>query len=129
MWGLSFTVFLTAMKSSYRRSFLSREKGFQWVQSIFLEGRTDADKAGIFTCNSKLWKAIRGSVEKWVRASWWAWKQEEPDWFDDNVIACIPDDFVPPEEDRVLLRDIRRKSSLMMGIGDGGQEERAARGD
>jgi hypothetical protein len=70
-------------------------------------------KMNTFNQNHFYLESIRDDVKEFCRANWDRWKTEKPDWFTDNFIATIPDDFIP----RVDM-DRRRNSALgnMLGL-------------
>jgi hypothetical protein len=116
LWLFLFGVFLKLMIKKYRKTFFSRETGKEWAMSYFLKGDSDAVKAGMLTINKKLWAPIREETKVWVLSNWLKWKEEKPEWFVDSLIAKLPDDFVPEQENRAVLQEVRRKSSVFGGI-------------
>jgi hypothetical protein len=114
MWFISFFVILTLMNKEYRKTFFSLETGNEWAQGFFLDGTSDEVRMKILKIEQRKWKKIRPEVKEWVLGNWWRWKDEKPAWFTESLIAKIPDDFIPREEDRVELREMRRRSSFMM---------------
>jgi hypothetical protein len=123
-WALNAVLGVSMMKKEYRKTFISLETGNEWVQKFFLEGETDEAKSGVTGCNKKKWVLIKEPVKEWVQENWWTWKEENPDWFIDAWIAKVPDDFIPAEENRVALQELRRKSSVFGGNGGGDEKNR-----
>ena len=85
----------------------------QYTIYVFKNGTSDHMKMDTFSLNPLYWVSIRNEVKEFSRANWDRWKTEKPDWFTDNFIATIPDDFIP----RVDM-DRRRNSALgnMLGL-------------
>jgi hypothetical protein len=115
---------VSIMKKDFRRTFLSLETGCEWAQKFFLEGKENHVKSKTARLNEKKWEPIKATVKEWVHENWWTWKEENPDWFTDAWIAKIPDDFIPAEESRVALQEMRRRSSLFGGNGGGDEKYR-----
>jgi hypothetical protein len=118
-WIMTFAVVILLMKKKYRGSFFSTETGNEWAMSFFLEGETDRVKSKTLRLNKNKWKKIRPLVKKWVLENWVKWNKEEPEWLTENLVAKIDDDMIPVGEDRLVLVDIRRKSSIFGGGGGG----------
>jgi hypothetical protein len=118
-WFASFALIIYIMKKEYRGTFFSRETGSEWTRKFFLEGKDDRVKSKIMKLNRNKWKSIRGEVKLWVRENWFKWKTERPDWFTDSWISHVPDNFIPAQEDRLVLQGLRRKSSIFGGGGRG----------
>ena len=57
-------------------------------------------------------KSIHGEIKEWVAANIDRWREENPEWFD---IQLIPDEFLPP---RVIIAEggtsRKRRSSVSM---------------
>jgi hypothetical protein len=114
-WALNAALGVSMMKKENRKTFVSLETGCEWAQKFFLEGETDKAKSNTVWLNKNKWEPIKEPVKEWVQENWWTWKEETPDWFTDAWIAKVPDDFIPEEEDRVALQQVRRKSSVFGG--------------
>jgi hypothetical protein len=113
-WILTFAVFLILMKKEYRGTFFSFETGKQWTMNYFLLSDDDSRKKGTVLHNKSQWREIRGDVKAWVQKNWWIWREEKPEWFTDNWIAKLDDDFIPTEEDRSRLNVVRRRNSFAL---------------
>jgi hypothetical protein len=116
-WALNAALGVSMMKKEYRRTFVSTESGSEWAMKFFLEGETDKARSKTARLNKKKWEPIRAAVKDWVQKGWWKWKDEMPGWFNDSWIAKLPDDFIPAQENRVALQQLRRRSSAFGGNG------------
>jgi hypothetical protein len=117
-WALTAALGISIMKREFWGTFVSLETGNDWAQNKLLRGKDDFERSDMFTINRKKWERVSGEAKEWVQDNWFKWKEEEPEWFDDAWIAKVPDDFIPIEEDRKVLKELRRKSSTF-GIGGG----------
>jgi hypothetical protein len=63
--------------------------------SYFLDSAEDARKVLVFNDHPDLWKRIEKEVMAWTLENWHKWEEEEPDFFNDNFKANVPDDFIP----------------------------------
>ena len=111
-WIASFAAMLRLMKREYLWTFVSFETGREWAMSFYLFGETDKVRSKTLKLNRMKWLAIEDKVKAWVQANWWEWKEARPKWFTDSLIAKIPDDFIPNDEDRTVLADIKRRGSI-----------------
>lgn len=68
---------------------LQRPDWLARVEENFLGGN-DLIKADVFTNIEAHGAPIREKVEAWVKAVWWTWEQEKPEWFTDNWKAMVP---------------------------------------
>jgi hypothetical protein len=113
---VTFTSFIFLMKSEYRSSFWSTERGASWPKKRFLQGENDAVRASVFEFNKGMWKEIAPQVEDWVRQGWREWQEERPPWFTDHWKAEIPEEWVPIEGKYDHKQARRNSLSLHEGI-------------
>ena len=106
-WVLVFSLFLSLAKKGFRRTFVSRQRGKDWAMEFFVKGVDDAQKSEVIGCNEHMWTEIRVDVKEWVRAGWWRWVDEKPDWMTESWIAKVPLDMVA-EEAQAAARGSRR---------------------
>jgi hypothetical protein len=99
------------MKPKYRRTFLSTQTGREWVQSSFLEGKSDEAKVEIFQRNRNMWESIRPQVRVFLEENLTQWENEKPEWFTDLLISSFDDDLLPSEDLRRLRGSGRDHSS------------------
>jgi hypothetical protein len=122
-WIFTFASVMVLTKKKYWSTFISLETGNEWAQNRYLRGNNDAQKSFIFHMNKEKWKPIRREVEAWVRANWWKWKEERPEWFTEKTISLIPFEFIPVEDIRFARetrRSVRRRSSFGSAFALGG---------
>ncbi|GMH61537.1 hypothetical protein TrLO_g13387 [Triparma laevis f. longispina] len=65
----------------------------------FLEG-TDVMKADVFSSMEKHWNPIRVKIEVWIKAGWWTWEREKPEWFTDEWKLSVPEEMIPKKSAR-----------------------------
>ena len=116
-WLLVFVLFLKLMKKKYRKTFFSLKLGKTAIMEKF-ESENEEVKAAIFTKNRNLWVEIEEDVKEWVMNNWWRWKEEQPAWLTEGIIAKIPDEFIPSEESRVALNRMRRRGSFVASMSE-----------
>jgi hypothetical protein len=97
-WSVFFLLFLMLMKKKYRKTFISLDTGNKLAQKYFLEGKTDLEKAAMFTINRSKWKAIEGEAKVWVQDNWGTWEDEQPEFFTEAWKSRIPDDWLSTTE-------------------------------
>jgi hypothetical protein len=115
-WVVFFAIFLLTMRKRYWATFFSLQTGYAWVQSSFVDGKTDVQKSYIHGYNKKLWLSIRPDVKAWTVENWERWEEEQPDWFNDAFKRKVDDDMIPPD-------------SLRRMNGGGGERRRSSLGD
>jgi hypothetical protein len=49
----------------------------------------------------------------WTHANWDRWVREQPDWFTEQRIAAVPDDYIPARALEALGGDGRRRNSAV----------------
>ncbi|GMH73697.1 hypothetical protein TL16_g06259 [Triparma laevis f. inornata] len=86
--------FFAIVDKKYRKTFLSVETAGQFTRRKFLDG--DEIMKSDFVWNNEVhWASIRGKVEAWIRAGWWRWEEEKPEWFTDDWKANVPKEMIP----------------------------------
>ena len=125
----SFCMLLATMKKEFRRSFVETTTSNRFLQDVFIkEGLPDEQKIEVFTTNVYKWRDVIGEdVKHWVGERLPTWLEEKPEWFNEQKMSVIFDEYV--EDKRLLARirtrrvqDIResmkrRRSSLGLGMG------------
>jgi len=109
-WVVGFCIFYFGIKAEYRRTFTDPITGWQFTVNQFINGN-EFQKSQIFGYNHRHWVSIRGDVKNWTLSNWVRWQQDKPDWFTEDFIASVPDDFIP-----VAMDPNRRRSSLLKGF-------------
>ena len=102
LWCVLFAYFMVFVcEPKHRRSFYTMRTGWRHTQGYFLDFETDSNRVLLFECNWIQWRSIENEVRKWTMEKWDGWERDKPEWFTPQVIATIPDDFIPP---RALAR-------------------------
>jgi hypothetical protein len=97
-WLVSFSVFLLTMNREYIGTFFSFESGVQFFPTMFLEGKTDFERASIVEMNRRLWEPIRPQVKDFFRDNWVRWEEEQPEWFTAEFKTSLESDLLPAAE-------------------------------
>jgi hypothetical protein len=83
------------VKPEYRYLFFTTETAVQFARTEHVGAETDEEKMKIFNYNEVKWMSYGDEVREFTHANWARWKEEQPAWFDDAMIAVVPDEFIP----------------------------------
>ena len=112
------------LNPEYIHTFFATKTGFQYTIDSFRNGNNDLAKSDIFTVQKRHWTSIRNEVKAWTTSNWSAWEATAPDWFTENFVASVPDDFIPkqvdPQRRRTSLGDLWRGAGGERGTKRGG---------
>jgi hypothetical protein len=128
-WLVFFLLFLKLMKKKYRKTFISLDTGNTWAQNYFVNGKTDLEKAAMFTINMKKWKLVEQEAKMWVQDSWERWEDETPEWFTEVWKSMVPEDWLSATElrrQKMAGGGQRRRSSLGVLLGGSVHTRRAS---
>ena len=109
---------VSRLKPEYYSTFYSWKTGHEQSREYFTLGKDDEMKLNVFTARPEHWKSIAGDVKAFTHANWARWTVEKPAWFTADIIAMVPDEFIP--EDARLELDAaekggkRRRSSVRL---------------
>ena len=95
--GVTFGVVLLMMKKKYRRTFWNFKRGKDLTIERF-DSDDDSVKAIVIGKNEMHWRSIRDDVEQWVREGWWRWKEDKPEWFNENFKSRVPLSWIPEDD-------------------------------
>jgi hypothetical protein len=110
-WLLSFSLFIRKINQKYLHTFFGTMTGSQYTVHLFRTGSTDHMKMdAVFSANTLLWTSIRDEVIAYTHANWAKWTLEKPDWFTEQFIASIPNEFIPRADPS------RRRSSVLRNL-------------
>jgi hypothetical protein len=124
LWALSFFAFTRNINKSHYHTFFGTMTASQYTIFLFRNGTSDHMKMDIFTTHTLYWESIRDEMKAYTFANWDRWKTERPDWFTDNFIATIPDEFIPRVD-----KDRRRSSAFGSLLGLPAAEQVSKFGD
>ena len=83
------------VKPEYRYLFYTAETGAQYKWKEFVDADTEEVKMLIFLCHPVKWNNHKDEVRDFTHANWARWKEEQPAWFTAEVIARVPDEYIP----------------------------------
>jgi hypothetical protein len=88
---------LRVATKSHRHTIWSSVTGRQCLQDRYWEAESDEIKLlNIFGSNRLLWeKELGHEVKKFTLGNWERWVEERPEWFDEQTIASVPDEYIP----------------------------------
>ena len=112
-WLLTFSFFaMRIAEPKYRHTLWSAVSGRQCVQEYFTKGESDEGKIYIFSCNRLLWESdIGGDVQLWALENWAGWVHDAPAWFTPQVVATVPDEYIPKAQLAALGANRERRGS------------------
>jgi hypothetical protein len=123
-WLLTSSALLLSIDRGYVRTFLSKQSGREYAIRCFTQEPDDECRIRIFAWNEHLWEPVRRDVKKWVKEKYSVWRADSAPWLTDEVVACIPDEFMPTAALAVLnasgRRSIRKPSILPAPAGTPG---------
>jgi hypothetical protein len=113
VWLAAYAFFVArVVKPSHRFTLWSSKTGKQLVQDQFSKGEHDEVRIRVFNKNKLLWeKDIGEAVRKWSLERWPGWEAERPRWFTEQVVATVPDAYIPVAYLRGLGLNRKRKGS------------------
>jgi hypothetical protein len=104
------------VKPEYRYLFYTTETCVQYARAEHVGAKTDEVKMFIFAFNEVKWRSYKDEVRDFTHANWARWKEEQPAWFTEDVIARVPDEYIPiaalAELNAAAHGGQRRRSSL-----------------
>ncbi|GMH84142.1 hypothetical protein TrST_g12287 [Triparma strigata] len=101
---LSFSLLMSIVPSKIRKTFFSTQTGQQFTCTNFEMAQNDLAKLDTFSIHPSYYVPIKEGIKAWLNERLPVWIAEEPDWFDDQKKATIPDEYVI---DPSLLKRIR----------------------
>ena len=117
LWSVMFGFFMArVIVPEYMETFLSKQTGWERAERMFLDNEEDEKRALIFKKNTVMWSRIKEDVKAWTMTNWETWDEEKPEWFTLEVIARIPDEFIPPRFLAKLGGARERRGSAAGGI-------------
>ena len=82
-------------KPEYRYLFYTADTSVQFARAEHVNAKTDEEKMFIFCYHEVKWLHYKDEVRDFTLANWARWKEEQPAWFDAEVIARVPDEYIP----------------------------------
>jgi hypothetical protein len=114
-WALTYLSLVLMVKPELRRSFWSTETIVQYAHAVFHDNEDDEHRMAIFDFQQCKWESSRDEVREFTHSKWAGWKAEKPAWFTEEIIARVPDEFIPVAEVAALNAahgGKRRRSSV-----------------
>jgi hypothetical protein len=126
IWVLSLAVFICFMDRSYLHTFYGTTTGPQFCEVRFRNAKTDESKLSILKYHSSYYEAFDDELKAFVAEHWESWMANQPEWFTENVIATVPDEYLKDDEIERLKKlggGKRRRSSgdQTFGLVEGGE--------
>ncbi|GMH89344.1 hypothetical protein TL16_g11428 [Triparma laevis f. inornata] len=97
----------TYMEPKYRDSLTSRETGIEHIARFFERSEDDQIRMDIFKRHKQYLEGIEEEIKVWTHENWDNWLTQ--DWFTDQVIDRIPEEFIPKKE---LIKLFQYKENL-----------------
>ncbi|GMI34748.1 hypothetical protein TeGR_g13050, partial [Tetraparma gracilis] len=119
-WVLTYLGVVSMVKPEWRHSFYRTETTCQYAHILFHDnGDDDEQKMKLFELHRSKWRSFEDEVRDYTHANWALWKAEKPAWFNEEIVARVPDEFIPVAEVAALNAAAggkRRRSSV--GLAD-----------
>merc|ERR1712194_282056 len=97
-----------------------------WQQTINAHRNATSDylkMEPIFNTHLSTSMSIKNEVKEWMNEKWNEWETEKPEWFTNELIKSIPDDYIPGDAVRRMddaaangKRERRRSISITEGV-------------
>jgi hypothetical protein len=121
MFVISTAVFFLLIDRSYLHTFMTTMTGPQFSAQRFKIATTDLERLDLLEEHPSYYKSYDHELMAFVASNWAIWQLEKPGWFTENLVASIPDRFIPAEEVERMNRESfggqRRRNSFAAGIG------------
>ena len=116
---LSFALLMSIVPSKIRKTFFSTQTEKQFTCTNFKTAPNDFAKMDTFDVHPTLYAPIKEELKAWLNERLPVFLEEQPEWFNDQKKAAIPDDFVADPAMLLRIRGVniekireRRRSSL-----------------
>jgi hypothetical protein len=115
-WAATFLAAVSLAKREYRYVFYSTGTAVDEARMNFFSD-TDEGKMAVFDFHICKWRRYAAEMKAFTHANWARWKRESPAWFTEELIARVPDEFIP-------VADL----AALNAAADGGQRRRSSFG-
>jgi hypothetical protein len=105
---LLFAAFFFNIEKRYWSTFYSFQRGKDLTLKNFKEGTDDVKAEYTFKYSKHHWKTHEEEVKAWVEANWDIWVEEKPKWFDDEMRARVPVEYIPESGGARRRESVRR---------------------
>ena len=115
---VSVLAFISLMDSNYLHTFFSWTTGPQYAVMQYQGCTTDLQRVAAFDQHPSYYAGVRDAMHELIDENWDVWMKDRPVWLTDNVIASIPDDYLPKLEVKRFEAEgggKRRRSSAFGG--------------
>ncbi len=115
LWLVSFATFINTINKRYIHTFFMWKTGSEYTIHLFRTSTSDfARMSSVFIVNVLYWSSIRDEVKAFTLANWHRWQAEKPEWFTDQFISIVPEEFIPPGDQG------RRRNTALNFLAEGG---------
>ena len=83
------------------------------MENRFRECETDEQKFGVFGNHDSYYKSFEKDLKIFLNENWSKWEEEQPDWFNAQVISLIPLACLPKEALIEMGGEEGRKASIL----------------
>jgi hypothetical protein len=120
-WAVTYGAAMYMVKPQWRSSFYSTETCVDYTHATFYDVKDDEHRMAVFDFHEVKYAAFKDELRAWTHANWFRWKREGEPWFNDELIARVPDEFIPFAEIAALNAAAhggkRRRSSFgLIGV-------------
>ena len=107
--------FVWLIDRKYLDSFFSTATGPQFAVVKYNTATTDFQRMNVLKYYPTYYDELKVQVQELIDENWEDWMKDRPEWLTDNVIASIPDEYLPKTEVNRLEDEgggKRRRSSV-----------------
>jgi len=121
---MSSLAFIGLMDRKYFGTFFTTMTAKQSTTMKFKTAKNDQQKINVLKYYPTYYEEVEVELQELIDENWEDWMADRPEWLTDNVIASIPDNFLPKPEVKRLEKEgggKRRRSSAFGGTGGSGR--------
>jgi hypothetical protein len=92
---LIFALFAANIRREYLVTFFSTQTSKEFIRALFQGATDDFTRSSILTVHPTYYASIKDEVKQWVVQNYYAWEDDQPEWFTEQVKKSIPADMMP----------------------------------
>jgi len=114
---VSCLAFIRLMDRKYLHTFFGLMTGPQYAVAQYKGYTMDIQRVAAFDQHPTYYEGVKDAMQELIDDNWEDWMKDRPEWLTDNVIASIPDSYLPKPEVKRLEKEGggRRRRSVVFG--------------
>ena len=116
--------FVGLMDRKYLGTFITTMTAKQSTTVKFRSAKNNQQRINVLKNHPTYYKEVVVELQELIDDNWDDWMKDRPEWLTDNVVASVPDKFLPTPEVKRLEKEgggKRRRSSAFGETGEGGR--------